>query len=158
MKAILKEIFIMCLLCVVITLVLGILFYEYTPTKKALPNMISYEPNEKIANQIEEIDLATKNSTIIQTYRMGSSDLTMYKAQNLYVSGKKDPFADYKVEESTTNTSTTQPNSSDNAQSSNNRNNTSGNQNNNNGSNSGSSGSSTNTSSTGSFFEKPGVK
>lgn len=158
MKTILKEIFIMCLLCIVITLVLGILFYEYTPTKKALPNMISYVPNEKIANQIEEIDLATKNSTIIQTYRMGSSDLTMYKAQNLYVSGKKDPFADYKVEENTTNTSTTQANSSDNAQSSNNKNNTSSNSNNNSGSNSGSSDTSTNTSSTGSFFEKPGVK
>lgn len=165
MKTILKEIFIMCLLCVVITLVLGILFYEYMPTNDPLPSMISYKPNEKIAEQIEEIDLATKNTSIIQTYSMSGSDLSMYKAQNIYVSGKIDPFADYK-DETESDTSSTQANSSDNAHSSNsgsssnNNNSSSSNnsQNNSGGSSSSNNSSSSTSTSSGSFFEKPGVK
>lgn len=167
MKTVIKEVFIMCLLCVVIVLVLGILFYEYTPTQKALPVMIAYKPSQNIAEQIEEIDLASKNTAIIKSYSIGSGDLSMYRAQNLYVSGKKDPFAKVEQEENNTNTSTstTQTNSSNVYSPNNSSNNTANGSNSSNNnttpgdsSSSSSSSSSGGSSSTGTFFEKPGRK
>lgn len=165
MKTALKEILIICLLCIVIILVLGVLFYDYMPNKINLPAQISYKPDKKIEGQIEEIESSTNNASIIKSYRMDQSDIDMYESQNIYVKGKSDPFSEYKEETPDTNTTTTKSStssSSSNSYSSNNKENTNTTSNsgssNNSSNNSSSSSSSDNTSSTGRLFEKPGVK
>ena len=59
-KTIIKETFIMILLCVAIILILGILFYDYIPSNKVVPIKEAYEtPNnvkEEINEQITEIE------------------------------------------------------------------------------------------------------
>jgi uncharacterized SAM-binding protein YcdF (DUF218 family) len=39
-KSVIKEILIMLLLCVAIVLILGVIFYNYIPTNKAIPNKL----------------------------------------------------------------------------------------------------------------------
>ena len=41
LKSVFKEIFIMLLLCVAIVLILGVLFYNYIPTNKTIPNKLA---------------------------------------------------------------------------------------------------------------------
>lgn len=45
-KSILKEIIIVLLLCAIILFVLGILFYDYNPINKVVPNKIAYSVPE----------------------------------------------------------------------------------------------------------------
>ena len=169
MKTAIKEFFIICLLCVAIVLVLGILFYEYTPTGLCFPEEVKHVRNTEIAGQIEEIETSTNNASIIKSYKMDQADLDMYASQNIYKSGKSDPFADYKDEEESTSSSST-ANSSD-AYSSKNSNSSSktttttndkksdsSNSSSNNNTSSSSSSKSNEGSSTGTLYEKPGVK
>ena len=40
-KSVIKEILIMLLLCVAIVLILGVIFYNYIPTNKVIPNKLA---------------------------------------------------------------------------------------------------------------------
>jgi len=91
-KVILKETCIMLLLCVAIVLVLGVIFYDYIPTNKAVPNKLAtYETPENVQSEIDEkIEEMEKESV---TYTITGADLNLYKQTNSYVSGKPDPFS-----------------------------------------------------------------
>lgn len=93
-KTILKEIIITLLLCIAILLILGIIFYDYNPLNKILPNKIAYSTPEEIKNEIaanEVKDVLEGGINIV--YSIDSSDLNIYKKSNSYVSGKANPFA-----------------------------------------------------------------
>lgn len=93
-KTILKEIIITLLLCIAILLILGIIFYDYNPLNKILPNKIAYSTPEEIKNEIaqnEVKDVLEGGVNIV--YSIDSSDLNIYKKSNSYVSGKANPFA-----------------------------------------------------------------
>ena len=54
-KSVLKETFIMLLLCVAIVLVLGVIFYDYIPANKAVPNKLeAYTTPENVKAEIEQ--------------------------------------------------------------------------------------------------------
>ena len=53
-KTILKEVIITLLLCIAILLILSILFYDYNPLNKIVPNKIAYSTPEEIKNEIEQ--------------------------------------------------------------------------------------------------------
>ena len=54
-KSVIKEILIMLLLCVAIVLILGVIFYNYIPTNKAIPNKLAaYTTPENVKTEIEE--------------------------------------------------------------------------------------------------------
>ena len=90
-KSVIKEIFIMILLCIAIVLILGILFYDYIPTNQMIPTKEAYvTPNdvkEEINEQITEIE-----KTEI-SYEITDADLNIYKQSSSYKPGKKDPFS-----------------------------------------------------------------
>lgn len=90
-KSVIKEIFIMLLLCIAIVLILGILFYDFIPTNRVIPAKEAYvTPNdikEEINEQITEIE-----KTEI-SYEVTDADLNLYKKSSSYRPGKKDPFS-----------------------------------------------------------------
>lgn len=91
-KSILKEICIMLLLCVAIVLVLGVIFYDYIPTNKAIPNKLAtYTTPENIQNEIDKEIVEMEKESV--TYTITGADLNLYKQTNSYVSGKPDPFS-----------------------------------------------------------------
>jgi len=127
-KNVLKEIFIMLLLLAAIILVLAVVFYEYNPMNKVVPNAVSYKMPDNLSDVKEELEstLITQEEQIIKTYELTERELKLSIKVN-YEPGKANPFEAY-TEETTDNTVT--------------GNNTSS-----------SKGNTTNTGSTGSFFE-----
>lgn len=105
-KSVFKELIIVLLLCLAIVLILGILFYEYIPIGKAIPEQINYSTSETVTKQIEEADELEKedgkNSTATEDIK--SDDLNNYRRTQDYVPGKANPFAAYDASSgSTTN-------------------------------------------------------
>ena len=91
-KSIIKEIFIMLLLCIAIILILGVLFYDYIPTNKAVPNKLAtYTTPENIETEINEQVTELEKAEV--SYEITSSDLRLYKQSHSYTSGKVDPFS-----------------------------------------------------------------
>lgn len=101
-KTVLKEIIITLLLCIAILLVLGVLFYDYNPLNKIVPNKIAYSTPEEIKNEIQETEVKdVLEGGINIVYSIDSSDLNIYKKSNSYVAGKANPFAS--IQEDITN-------------------------------------------------------
>ena len=97
-KSIFKEVFIMLLLCIAIILVLGVIFYDSIPSNKVVPNKpVAYETPENIQEEINE-EVSGINKVEV-SYEITSSDLTLYKQTNEYISGNPDPFADTSKDE-----------------------------------------------------------
>lgn len=91
-KSIIKEIFIMLLLCVAIVLVLGVIFYDYIPANKAVPNKLAtYTTPENIQAEIDEE--ITEMNKVEVSYEITGADLSLYKQTNSYTIGKPDPFS-----------------------------------------------------------------
>lgn len=91
-KSIFKEVFIMLLLCIAIILVLGVIFYDSIPSNKVVPNKpVAYETPENIQEEINQ-EVSGINKVEV-SYEITSSDLTLYKQTNEYISGNPDPFA-----------------------------------------------------------------
>lgn len=102
-KKIAKETIIILLLILAIILILGVLFYDYSPAKKVLPEKVAYTTPENVVQE-----LATGNSVdsgeVVMTYEVNADDIKNYKKVNQYVAGKKNPFAS--IEQNTENTTT----------------------------------------------------
>ncbi len=93
-KTILKEIIIILLLCIAILLVLGIIFYDYNPLNKIVPNKIAYSTPNEIKDEIQQNEVKdVLEGGVNIVYSIDSSDLNIYKKSNSYVSGKANPFA-----------------------------------------------------------------
>lgn len=143
---IVKEIFIMCLLCLAIVIILGVLFYEYIPSAQTFPKPLKYEKDENIVEILKETETTTNTQIVLKSYNINQDDLNLYKQQD-YDAGKTNPFAAYSAQ-------------TDGSEQ------TGGGAQNNGGSSSSNSGSSSNSSSsansgsssTGTFFEQAGSK
>lgn len=98
-KSVFKELVIVLLLCLAIVLILGILFYEYIPIGKEIPEQINYSTSETVTKQIEEADELEKedgkNSTATEDIK--SDDLNNYRRTQDYVPGKANPFSSYET-------------------------------------------------------------
>ena len=91
LKSVLKEIFIILLLSVAIVLILGILFYDYIPINKVVPDKQAYTTPENVRNELDEqISEAEK---VEVTYEVTDADLNIYKQTGTYTEGKANPFA-----------------------------------------------------------------
>ena len=91
-KSVFKEVSIMILICLAIALVLGVIFYDYIPNNKVLPQKIAYETPKNVKQEIEvEITEYEKENVV---YEITDSDLNLYRSTKSYVPGKADPFAD----------------------------------------------------------------
>lgn len=157
MKALSKELFIMALLLMVVVFMVGLIFYQYMPNNKTVPEPVSYRADSSTTSILQEIASTStddgSNSTgseaqsIIKSYSIGSQELSTAASKQSFTSGKTDPFAEY-VEPTASNTTNTTGT------------NTTTITNTTQGTTSNSNGSQTNTksNSTGTFFEKPNSK
>ncbi len=139
-KSVIKEIFIILLLSIAILLILGILFYEYIPINRIIPEREAYVTPNEVKEEIDET--ITETEKVEVTYEVTDSDLNIYQQSGSYIEGKANPFS---LED------TTPANPTDN-------NNTGNNDNNNNSNNGGSNNQNINENSTGTFFEDEGIK
>ena len=121
-KTIIKELIIALLLCLAIILVLGILFYEYVPMSKTIPNPVSYHTDDDVKKELASAESIDEDK-VIMTYEVDSTDLNNYKRVEDYKPGKANPFSSYKKEDETNtqneNGTTSTKSSSTNATSSN---------------------------------------
>lgn len=137
-KSIIKEIFIMLLLCIAIALLLGVLFYEYIPTNRVIPTKEAYITQENVKAEINEQITEMEKTEI--SYEITDSDLNLYKQTSSYKPGKRDPFS---LTDETSSNSTT---------------NTSNNDTQNNGQKNDTTQTNTDKNSTGTFFNEEGIK
>lgn len=100
-KSIIKEIFIMVLLCIAIILILGILFYDYIPSNKVVPAKEAYQTPNNVKEEINEQITEIEKTEI--SYEVTEKDLKLYKQSSSYKPGKPDPFAELTNEETNTN-------------------------------------------------------
>lgn len=93
-KSIFKEIIIMIALLAFILIILAVLFYDYNPMNKVLPNKIAYTVPENVKAELEEV---TAEDTLInvqaKSYIIDGTDLNVYKKNNTYNPNKENPFA-----------------------------------------------------------------
>ena len=108
-KSILKEIIIVLLLCAIILFVLGILFYDYNPINKVVPNKIAYSVPENIKNELEE-NVQNTLSVENKVYTIEGSDLNIYKKSKAYNPSKENPFASTSSEDANTTNNTLKTN------------------------------------------------
>ena len=108
-KSILKEIIIVLLLCAIILFVLGILFYDYNPINKVVPNKIAYSVPENIKNELEE-NVQNTLSVENKVYTIEGSDLNIYKKSKTYNPSKENPFASTTSEDTNTPNNTVKTN------------------------------------------------
>ena len=101
-KSIIKELFIMILLCIAIILILGILFYDYIPSNKVVPVKEAYETPNNVKEEINEQITEIEKTEI--SYEVTEKDLKLYKQTSSYKPGKSDPFAELTNENANTNT------------------------------------------------------
>lgn len=92
-KSILKEIIIILLLCTVILFILSILFYDYNPLNKVVPNKIAYSVPENIRNELQEDSMQEDLTIENKVYKIEGSDLNIYKKSHSYNPSKENPFA-----------------------------------------------------------------
>ena len=77
-KNIIKEIFIIALLCAIILLVLSVLFYDYNPVVKVAPSTIKYSTPEDVKTKIEGADINTAMpDNPKRVYTIDGSDLNI---------------------------------------------------------------------------------
>ena len=103
-KNIIKEIIIILLLTLAIILILGVLLYEYIPSNKIIPEKISYITPDN-AKEALQTDPSVDDAQVVVTYQIDSTDLNNYQKIKEYVPGKKNPFENTDVEETTNETS-----------------------------------------------------
>lgn len=106
-KSVLKEIIITLLLCIAILLILGIIFYDYNPLSKIVPNKVAYETPEEVKNELDGQEVKdVLESGVNIVYSIDGLDLNIDRKNNSYVSGKLNPFAEIPQEPVETNGNT----------------------------------------------------
>lgn len=91
LKSVIKEIFIILLLSIAILLILGILFYDYIPINRVVPQKEAYSTPDEVKKEIDE-EIA-ESEKIEVTYEVTDADLNIYKQTGSYSEGKANPFA-----------------------------------------------------------------
>lgn len=118
MSNIIKEIIILLLVCLVGMLLFSVVFYEYIPSRKIIPEVTKYSASEKIKEQKAD-DIDKRDDQIVKTFEVTSSDLNNFKVTKDYVAGKANPFASVSNDVES-NASTTKSSSKNNSSSSSN--------------------------------------
>ena len=94
-KTIIKEVIIVLLICIALVLVLSIVFYNFNPTNKVVPNKISYTTPEEIKAVIGEQNVQdTIGEGFNVIFRIDNADLEKYKKSDRYVPSKAHPFGE----------------------------------------------------------------
>lgn len=102
-KSIFKEAFILILILIAIALILAIILYNYSPSKKALPNKIEYATPENVSQEIGSMSDVEGTTPVTITYELDETNIKNSKKSGSYNSGRENPFADVEKPEENTN-------------------------------------------------------
>lgn len=92
-KAIAKEMIIVVILLVFISLLLAVILYDYMPINKVVPaKVVAYDISEDIKNELKDVNIGNTDN-IIKTYTVEADDLNVYEKSKKYDKGKENPFA-----------------------------------------------------------------
>lgn len=117
-KSVFKEIVIILLLIAVIILLLGILFYDYIPSSKTLPEKVQeYVLADDVKKELEQDSQNIDTEEVVKTYQLDATDLQHYEKTKEYNKGKVNPFTQYS--NSVTNTIGNNTNTGNNSSNSN---------------------------------------
>lgn len=105
-KTFFKEMIIILLLCVAILILLSVIFYDYNPISKVVPNKIAYSTPKDVREELEEESVGNTISIENKVYQIEGSDLNIYKSSKSYNPGKRDPFTATTSEGGSTTVST----------------------------------------------------
>lgn len=156
LKSVLKEIFIILLLSVAILLILGILFYDYIPINRVVPQRQAYITPENVKEEIDET--ITESEKIEVTYEVTDSDLNIHKQESNYSEGKANPFALPEDKKENTSGNETQNENSNNDSNDGNNNNNRNDDNNNSQNTEDNNQDTIDKNSTGTFWDDEGIK
>lgn len=92
-KSIVKEIIIILLLLLAVVLALGVLFYDYIPNNKVVPNVSTYKTSETVSKEVNE--KITESESVLVTYQVTADDLKDLQKTHVYNQGKANPFSTY---------------------------------------------------------------
>ena len=107
-KTIIKETFIIALLCAAILLVLSVLFYDYNPVVKVAPSTIQYSTPDDVKTKIDGADINTSMpDNPKRVYTIDGSDLTIYQKSQTYDPSKENPFVSIDTNTVSTDTGST---------------------------------------------------
>lgn len=103
MKSLAKEIFIIALLLMIVVFMIGMIFYEYMPNNKTVPEPIAYVSDSSTTAILQQISAEsadtetgkTETQSVIKSYSIGSKELSTAASKQSYTSGKTNPFAEY---------------------------------------------------------------
>ncbi len=96
-KSIIKEIIIILLLLVAVVLAMGVLFYDYIPTNKIIPDVQDYQTSEAVKEELNT-EIAEEEQVTLETYKITKEDLDLYGKSGEYNKGKANPFSTYEEE------------------------------------------------------------
>jgi predicted PurR-regulated permease PerM len=108
-KVIIRETIVALLVCLAVLLILSIVFYNYIPANKVIPEAIEYTPSNDIQTQLSSA-VEDNSNEILMTYEITAQDLENYEKTNDYNPGKANPFS--AVTEETTSKETSSGSSS----------------------------------------------
>lgn len=94
-KSVIKEIIIILLLILAVILALGVVFYNYIPNNKQVPDIGSYRTAESVEKELQE--KITEDETVLVTYEITAGDLKNLQKTNTYIGGKENPFSTYEA-------------------------------------------------------------
>ena len=110
-KEIIKEIFILTLVCIAIACVLSVILYMYSPTSKFVPSKVSYSTPENVSQEISSTNEIETVTPVTITYELDETNIDNSKKNGSYDPGKRNPFE--KVETENTEDSQNQENTND---------------------------------------------
>ena len=96
-KDIIKEIIIVLLMIIALILIVGLIFYQYVPFAKKIPEEISYKTPSNVKEALQAAG-AVDEDKVILTYELDQTDLNNYQRINEYKPGKPNPFSSYEKE------------------------------------------------------------
>ncbi len=96
-KTVFKEIIILIPITLAIVFASSVLFYNYMPTSKIVPETVKYEAQENIIQEIEE-KITENDEEVIITYQVDSKDLNVYEKNKDYNAGNPNPFSYYTLD------------------------------------------------------------
>ena len=92
-----KEIIILLLVCLITMLLLAVIFYNYLPARKIIPEVATYKASDTVTELLAD-NIDNTDNDVLLTYEGGEyevtkSDLKNYESVKEYVPGKSNPFA-----------------------------------------------------------------
>ena len=105
-KSIIKEFFIILILCLIILAILSILFYDYNPISKVVPSKVAYVTPQSVNEILEEESVEELVDAESRVYTIEGSDLNLYKKSKTYDPSKENPFVASPVDTVDTNANT----------------------------------------------------